>query len=291
MTTVLMLNEGPTGVSAYMAEKSHGIETLVRQHGADALFAYYGDDRNDLPALLHENTALPACPPDATYCVIQTVKSIGGIVTENPLLAGFYEVYARAWARGLTAVITDRDGSIVRQGDYSSGADFHKLARGMGRGGKPWIYFLTGAGAEQNLALIKGLNLHRIGGKTRKNPYLVMAENGLTRVNIYDPSDVIDNIGGIDPDTFNKMPGFRQTVLELLQPVLQKYGFSLATDEKKQDSQVGYPNKKGGASIDLPRNVGGQDYRGTEAAWQFKAELLEVMICAAEMNNLPWAMA
>ncbi|MBI3051365.1 hypothetical protein HYY74_02815 [Candidatus Woesearchaeota archaeon] len=285
-----------SSVNAYLADKAYAMDLLAKRLGPDAKFAYYGDGPNDISAMLHERTALAACPSDADPVVKIAIDSMGrtGFVAGSPLLSGFLEAYALAASRGIRYFATDRDDSIVSKGDFSNGSEFYEMARRMGEGcsrhGKevwPLVYIITGGSVQQNLEMLSGFGLDRLGCNrfVRRDPYLVLAENGLRQINVL-TGQVAECTGGIDPLLIGKMPEFQRTVRQLVEPVLKKYGFVWANSSKKGDREVGWPEKRYGCSVDLPRTVDGLPYRRTESAWPFIKDTLDAMVLASEQLGL-----
>ncbi len=290
----LYFSSNSSAVDAYLIAKDKIIPEFAKKVGKSLeQIAAIGDGDNDLQMLSAPGLGLVGAPANATEKVKRVVAGRGGFISQKNVFDGFLEFYEFAKTKGMTHILSDRDGVLFEKGDNSRGEEFKKLAERMGSGLNPFVTVLTGTSANQNIEFMHtyGLDAKLASNhKVQEYPYLVLAENGAVHVDVLtgEASDFFDLSGN---PFLQALQGSLQieVINRLGKEVLpaMKLGFSF--DPENQIQKVYMPPKKNMITFNIPRKYNdGRDYRKSEDAKVLRKEMLRILAETATKMQLPF---
>lgn len=290
----LYFSANTSAVDVYLITKDKIIPEFAKRQGCSLeQIAAIGDGDNDLPMLSFPGLGLVGAPANATDKVKKVISDLNGYLASQEAFEGFFEFYHLVKQRGITHILSDRDGVLLEKGDYSRGPEFKALAQGMGFGMNPFVAILTGTSMDQNIYFMEAYGLDASlasNPKVREYPFLVLAENGAVHINVL-TGDALEFFDLSGHPLMKALQGdLRREVMNRLGKEIlpgMKLGFSLDTNDQTQ--KVYLPPKKTMITFNVPRNYeDGRDYRKSEDAKRLRSEIIRVLSETATKMNLPY---
>ena len=244
--------------------------------------AAIGDGIIDLPMLSIDGLGLIGAPGNANSRVKDLVNSRNGHVSDKKVLDAFFEFYGIAGNRGISHVISDKDGVLISEGDRSRGGEFAKLASVMGNG-NPFVSVLTGSAYEQNsdFALAYGLTKDIDNPTVRKFPYLILAENGGVHVNILTGETHLPALNAYEVGVLKGR--YEQAVKREVEKFMRSFNFKWSLDHNDQRGRVYCPDKRSMVTVNIPREYhNGKKFRDSEDATRFRSGVYAIMLETAQ---------
>ena len=295
-TTRIYISANTAAVDAAMVTKDNAVRGLAEYHKIPLeQLAVIGDEVIDIPMLSIEGIGLAGAPANAQDKVKEAVKARNGFLAQSKVLDGFLEFYEEARSRGITHIVSDRDGVLVKKGDLSRGNEFQYLALQMGADRNPYVSILTGSGLEQNIEFMEkyGLNANLAKNQDVQSfPYLLLVENGTIHVNVL-TGETINYCEALDPDLLAKLKGeFEDTVKKRIeQEVFPMLNLAWSADYNDQAEKIYIAPKQSMTTFNIPRKFrGGSDYRGSENAAILRKTIAGIMAETAEKLSMPYQM-
>lgn len=293
---MIYISANTAAVDAAMVTKDRAVRGLAEYHKIPLeQLAVIGDEVIDIPMLTIEGIGLAGAPANAQDKVKEAVKARNGFLAQGKVLDGFLEFYEEARNRGITHIVSDRDGVLVRKGDLSRGNEFQSLALQMGTNNNPYVSILTGSGLEQNIEFMEkyGLNANLAENpEVQKFPYLLLAENGTIHANVL-TGKTINYCEALDAVLLAKLKGeFEGTVIKRLeQEVFPMLNLAWSADYNDQAEKIYIAPKQSMSTFNIPRKFkDGSDYRGSENAAILRKAIAGIMAETAEKLGMPYEM-
>ncbi|MBR9704774.1 hypothetical protein GOV12_05155 [Candidatus Pacearchaeota archaeon] len=256
-----------------------------------------GDEIIDISFLTTQGLALAGAPANAQQQVLETIKQLpNGWISKKESLDGFLEFYDLARKKGITHVVTDRDGVVYCKGDYSRGREFQVLLENMGIDNNPHIAVLTGSGYVQNQRFMIEYGMtQKLSdiNSVKRDPYLLLAENGLIQINVL-TGETRNLCGILNQDLLKRLKKeFEPKVIKEMQKsqgILEELGLSWSNDYEDQKAKVFIPPKQAMTTFNVPREYanGKPDYRKSPEADHFRKQVIKVMEKTAKRLNIPY---
>jgi hypothetical protein len=293
---MIYLNDDKAAIDAMLLTKDKAIPAFSQLHGVPLeRIGAIGDGTNDLPFLRTPGLGLVGTVANAKDEVKSAVRAMrAGYVSEKSYLDGFFDFYDVAGKRGITHIISDKDGILIWKGDCSRGNEFSsRVAKNMGVNGSPVVSVLTGSGYEQNTDFMRayGLDERLLKNPTvARHPYLILAENGAIQLDVL-TGKVLNYCKRLDRNMLKILLGpFKQSVVqEVGASVLPRFDFCWSNSPQEQTAQVYLANKLSMVTVNVPRwQANGTDFRATEGARTFRKSVMEVMQKTAEQMDLEY---
>lgn len=295
-TGKIYISANTAAVDAAMATKDRAVIGLAEYHRIPLeQLAVIGDEVIDIPMLSIEGIGLAGAPANAQDKVKEAVERRQGYIANGKVLDGFLEFYSEARKRGITHIVSDKDGVLVKKGDLSRGHEFQALAMQMGNANNPYVSIVTGSGMEQNIDFMEKYGLNAGLAKNtevQKFPYLLLAESGTIHVNVL-TGETINYCEALDPVLLAKLKGeFEAAVKQRLEqevfPVL-RLGWS--SEYNDQAEKIYIAPKQSMTTFNIPRKFrDGSDYRGSENAALLRKAIAGIMAETAERLGMPYEM-
>ena len=115
-TTRIYISANTAAVDAAMVTKDNAVRGLAEYHKIPLeQLAVIGDEVIDIPMLTIEGIGLAGAPANAQDKVKEAVKARNGFLAQSKVLDGFLEFYEEARSRGITHIVSDRDGVLVKK--------------------------------------------------------------------------------------------------------------------------------------------------------------------------------
>src|SRR3989338_6564726 len=171
-----------------MALTDHASEHDFNLHHVAAI----GDGANDLPFMMLDNLGFIGCPANSDASVKAAVLARGVFVSKFEVYLGFLDFSAQCLQRGVEAIYTDRDQTILDKEEFPGALGLATSLRYSGDSGSPFIYVLTGAGQAENKDFIEVINSFYDLEENKfiaADPHIILSENGGVRVNVLNPSE------------------------------------------------------------------------------------------------------
>lgn len=281
-------------VDAYILGKGHAVPVFAEQFGIPLQqMASIADGIKDLEFLETPGLGLIGAPANAQPQVKERVAARGGHVSAVETFAAFEEFYAMAGARGITHIISDRDG-VLKEGKTSWGERFKALTRDMGTPGKPYVIVLTGSSLDQNLAFAQEYGLDATiaaNPAVQQHPYLLLVENGIIAYNVL-TGETRNGVQSLNPELLAKLKGpFEQEVMrQLRETTLPNFGLRESTVYDDQRGAVYVAPKEAMVSLNIPREFvdGRKDYRKSDTAQVLRGAMLSAMMQTAEKVGIKY---
>jgi hypothetical protein len=276
---MLYISASNDAVDAVLTTKKIAVDDVARAWELKPHeMAVIGDGINDLPMLQIEGLGLVGAPANAQKEVKEFVKGRNGYISKRANLDGFIDFYELAIKRGIRHVISDRDGVIITFDSRDRGEEFSGIAKGMGMG-KPMITIVTGSGYEQNIGFMADYGLNKTlesNPVVRKNPFVLLVENGAVAVNVLTgkPKVIFDGNTAV-------LEAFRSLVLKRAEKLLPAFGFEFSRDYGDQKGKAYIVPKITGVTINIPHSRDGSVFRGTSDSEAFASAVMDVMSSAA----------
>lgn len=276
-------------IDAAMLTKDKAVDAFSRQHNVPLeMIAAIGDEAIDLPMLTTKGLGLAGTPANGQEKVKEHVSGMGnGIVLPSPGFDGFLEFYSMARKKGITHIISDKDGVLVEKGKAEKAEEFIKLAYSMGCNGNPFVSVLTGSGVSQNTKFRQQFGLDaRLGVNPAisRHPYLLVVESGAIHVNVL-TEEKLNYCRLLDQELLGKLKGpFQEQVLSRLEKeVLPAMGLVWSEDYDDQAEKVYVAPKESMLTINVPRAFkDGSDYRKSRQADELRKATAAIMVQAAQ---------
>jgi len=298
----MMIMQGSASVEASIMTKDWAVRAIQQQFGCPLSdIAVVGDEANDLPMLTLDGLALAAAPSNAGDAVLSALESqVNGYVSPFKVCDGFFDIYELAAAKGVKAVITDRDGVLKQGSRVEWGPEFAEIARHMGAHqpyrDQPYIFVVTASGKSQNDKFRQEYGLdRRLAGNlaVQANPWLLFAEAGGVQVNVL-TEEVRSHAGELFPELLTMMKGpFERVVREVVDRALPSFGLEWSDDYDDQDGKVYHVDDKlCAACFNIPRRFsdGKTPYRGSPDALRFSNMVADAMVETAERLSIPYGL-
>jgi hypothetical protein len=252
-----------------------------------------GDEIIDISFLKTPGLGFVGTPANAQLPVIETLRAIpNSFISNQECLDAFIIFYEIAKSRGITHIISDRDGVIVSKDDFSRGKEFRKLLNKINQG-YPYIAILTGSSYEQNIPFMEAYGLNeslRNIEKINKDPYILLPENGLIQVNVL-TKETRNLCSILNPELLYRLKQeFEPVVRDNLRDILNKRGLCFSSNYQDQRGKVYIPNKESMVTFNIPREYpdGRRDFRKSPYAEELRRDIVSVMEKVAELQKLPY---
>lgn len=275
-------------VDAYILGKGHAVPVFAEQFGIPLRqIASIADGVKDLEFLETPGLGLIGAPVNAQRQVQERVAALGGHVSALETFAAFTEFYEIAGSKGITHIISDRDG-VLKDGKHSWGAEFRELTRNMGTPGKPYVVVLTGSSLDQNLGFAREYGLDATfatNPAVQRHPYLLLVENGIIAYNVL-TGETRNGVAKLNPALLGILRGpFEDEVLQRLRrDVLPAFGLRESRVYDDQRGAVYIAEKEAMVTLNIPREFadGREGYRKSDEATRLRKAILDTMIAAAK---------
>lgn len=281
-------------IDATILMKEEAFKGFAATHNIPfAQIAFIGDEALDECILTLPGLGLAGAPGNAQARVKEAVHKVGGVVLEGKVIDGFFEFYEIAKQKGITHIVSDKDGTLTLAGDYSRGPEFaERVASRMGHDNKPFVSVLTGSGISQNREFMQAYGLdERLAANehVQAKPYLLLAESGALHVNVL-TGEILNYCEQINPELLHALKGpFEQDVLRKLTAKLPAFGFTWSNEYHDQDAKVYVAPKLSMVTINVPREAdGNKAFRKTPEAERFRDAIVETMMQTAEELELKY---
>ncbi|MBU2637824.1 MAG: HAD hydrolase family protein [Nanoarchaeota archaeon] len=293
---MIYISANTAAVDAAMVTKDRAVRGLAEYHKIPLEeLAVIGDELIDIPMLSIEGIGLAGAPSNAQDKVKEAVERRKGFIAQSKVLDGFLEFYEEARSRGITHIVSDRDGVLVKKGDLSRGKEFQSLAMQMGNNNNPYVSILTGSGMEQNIGFMEkyGLNANLAKNQeVQRFPYLLLVENGTIHVNVL-TGETINYCKSLNPYFLAKLKGeFEEIVRQKLeQEVFPTLNLEWSTEYADQAEKVYIAPKQSMSTFNIPRKFrDGSDYRSSENAALLRKAIAGIMAETADKLGMPHTM-
>ncbi len=297
MIDCIYLIRNKAAVDATILTKDKVIPEYAKSHGiALENIAAIGDEVTDIPMLEVAGLGIAGAPSNAQKRVIEAVRKLpnGWVSPEGvEVFNAFLEFYSLAGQKGISHVISDRDGVLVSKGDLSRGKEYLGLLQQMGAEGRPYVTALTGSAVSQNKEFMEKYGLVdpslRSNPAIRENPYLVLAENGLIHINVL-TGEALNFSKKLNPDLLKRLKQeFEPAVaMKIEAEVLDEFGLRWSGSYDDQDGKIYIPPKLGMVTFNIPRHVKGKDYRNSEESEKLRDRIISIMAETAENRDIPY---
>ena len=257
--------------------------------------AAIGDGANDLPFLALEGLCLAGCPANADEAVKAAVLARGGFVSKFEVYLGFLDFSAQCLQRGVEAIYTDRDQTILDKEEFPGALGLATSLRYSGDSGSPFIYVLTGAGQAENKDFIEVINSFYDLEENKfiaADPHIILSENGGVRVNVLNPSESVNMVQKKNPELLAKVLGpFRNSLVKRLESeIAPKFNLGVTYDYGNQKGNAYIATKQTMVSVNVPRSYAdGKPYRNTADAGNYRQEMKEAAVDIAKFINIPFS--
>jgi hypothetical protein len=257
---------------------------------------YIGDEVSDLPVFATPGLGFAGAPSNAQKRVVEYISQLpNGYLSTRRVFGGFLDFYEQSGARGMTLVVSDKDGVLKEGADMRWGQVFPKLLREMGAPGKPLIAVLTGSSYQQNLPFMEAYGLDaslRANPNVGEFPELLLLEGGARSVNVL-TGECVDHIGAINPELLAHLKnGFEPECRRLLEQggLDDSHLAGWSTSYGDQRGKIYVPSDKVSmVTINIPREFrDGRKYRKTPQSEHLRDRILDVMRVVAEKQDIPY---
>jgi hydroxymethylpyrimidine pyrophosphatase-like HAD family hydrolase len=252
-----------------------------------------GDEIIDISFLKTPGLGFVGAPRNAQFPVIESVRALpNSFVSNQECFDAFVVFYELAKSRGITHVVSDRDGVVVAKGDYSRGKEFRRLLNKM-KQNYPHVAILSGSSYEQNIPFMKAYGLDESLEDIQKvieNPFMLLTENGLIQINVL-TGEKRNLCSMLNPELLQKLKQeFEPEVRGRLTEVLTKKGLSYSFDYKDQTGKVYVPNKESMVTFNIPREFsdGRKDFRKSPYAEELRNSIVSLMEEVAQKQSVPY---
>lgn len=281
-------------VDATIYTKGDAILNYSRANGvALEQIAGIGDELIDISFLTTPGLGFVGTVANAQQQVKDAVRGLSnGFVSKRECLDGFIEFYELARANGISNVVSDRDGVLVKEGDFSRGEEFKRLLDKM-KEDYPHIAVLTGSSYEQNVPFMKAYGLDETlkdNPKAKQDPYMLLPENGVIQVNVL-TGETRNLCLLLNPELHRRLKQeFEPVVIDRLKGVIQALGLAYSHDYSDQKGKVYLPNKQSMVTLNIPKEFpdGTRNYRKSNEAERLRQGIVDVMKETAQSQKLPY---
>jgi hypothetical protein len=259
-----------------------------------------GDELIDISFLTTKGLGLAGTVGNAQTPVKEAVFSMPrGFISSKEVFDGFLEFYEYAREGGFTHIVSDRDGVLLRKGDYSRGSEFKKLIESVGMDSdgsgekNPHIAILTGSSYGQNIGFTQAYGLDSSLSSNpviRADPFLLLAENGLIHINIL-TGETKNLCSELNPELLEVLKNrFEPEVAKRIErDVLPSFGLGWSFNYNDQNEKIFVPEKQGMTTFNIPGNFAdGRDYRESEEAEMLRCAMIDIMREVAEKIKIPY---
>lgn len=295
MKEMIYLIKNKAAVDATILTKDKLIPEYANSYGIPLKnIAVIGDGITDIPLLETPGLGLVGAPANSQERVKELVSGLpNGWVSSKQFLDAFLEFYDLAKQKGISHIISDRDGVLVWKGDLNRGGEYRQLLQSMGLDGNPFIAILTGSAVSQNEDFMKAYSLCdpnlRSNPAIIENPYLLLAENGLIHINVI-TGEKLNFCERFNPNLLNKLKNdFEPEVtMKIKENVLIEFGLGWSDSYGDQDGKIYVPPKEGMTTFNIPRSYHGKDYRNSKESEILRDSILKIMADTAEKMDIPY---
>lgn len=275
-------------VDAYILGKGHAVPVFAQQFGVPlGRIASIADGVKDLEFLETPGLGFIGAPANAQTKVRERVAALRGHVSTLETFAAFMEFYEMVGSKGITYIISDRDG-VLKDGKHSWGNDFKQLTKEMGTPGKPYVIVLTGSSLDQNLGFAKEYGLDATlaaNPAVGQHPYLLLVENGIIAYNVL-TGETRNGVTTLNPALLGILRGpFEDDVMRRVRrnvlPVFELRESRVYSDQR---GAVYIAEKEAMVTLNIPREFadGREGYRKSDEAARLRKAMLGTMITAAQ---------
>jgi hypothetical protein len=281
---IVYLSANNEAVDAALLTKGMAIPAYAEMHGLPMRqIGAIGDGINDIPFLTVPGLGLVGTPSNAQEKVKQIVGNMrNGYLSSKKVLDAFIEFYQIARERGITHIVSDRDGVLLQKGDLRRGKEFFDLARRMGLDGNPFITVLTGTAYGQNTDFVADYGLNKLdeNSSVRSDPYVLMTENGAIHVNVL-TGEATNYCSKLNQALLRRLKeDFEPEVLKQIESeILKDFKLQWSVDYGDQTEKVYVSPKQSMFTVNIPRYFAdGTDYRRSEQAGVLRERIFDIMV-------------